>query len=144
MWWKWQKLQMGRKHCGKRRNCLLWAISPFPAMFFKTPVPSLSGSMVSVSDSWPGSCDFDPRLRRTFFLAYFRLSCLQKQLWEVVGSFGKKSCVSTGVRKPGNTCVTDHHDITLAVTVALNPNTNNQPKHLYCRHVKTRACLGKG
>ena len=26
-------LQMGRKHCGKRRNCLLQAISPFPTVF---------------------------------------------------------------------------------------------------------------
>ena len=24
-----------RKHCGKRRNCLLRAISPFPTMFLK-------------------------------------------------------------------------------------------------------------
>ena len=31
---KWQKvLQMGRKHCGKRRNCSLRAISPFPFVF---------------------------------------------------------------------------------------------------------------
>ena len=45
---------------------------------------------------------------------------------KVVGGFGKKSCVSTGVRKPGNTCVTDRHDMTLAVKVALNPNTTNQ------------------
>ena len=34
--WKWQKaLQMGRKHWGKRRNCSLWAISPFPSVFLK-------------------------------------------------------------------------------------------------------------
>ena len=26
-------LQMGRKHCGKRRNCSLRAISPFPTVF---------------------------------------------------------------------------------------------------------------
>ena len=26
---------MGRKHCGKRRNCSLRAISPFPAVFSK-------------------------------------------------------------------------------------------------------------
>ena len=39
--------------------------------------------------------------------------------------FGKKS-VRTGVGKPGNICVTDHHDMTLAVKVALNPNTTNQ------------------
>ena len=36
MWWKWRKvLQTGRKHCGKRRNCLLWAISSFPTVFSK-------------------------------------------------------------------------------------------------------------
>ena len=38
-----------------------------------------------------------------FFLAYFRLSPLQKYVRKVVGGFGKKSCVSTGVRKPGST-----------------------------------------
>ena len=34
--WKWQKvLHMGRKHCGKRRNCSLRAISPFLTVFSK-------------------------------------------------------------------------------------------------------------
>ena len=28
-------LQMGRKHCGKRRNCSSQAISPFPTVFSK-------------------------------------------------------------------------------------------------------------
>ena len=33
---KWQKLlQMGRKPCGKRRNCLSQALSPFPSVFSK-------------------------------------------------------------------------------------------------------------
>ena len=33
---KWQRsLQAGRKHCGKRRNCSLRAISPFPTVFLK-------------------------------------------------------------------------------------------------------------
>ena len=35
----WQKrkkvIQTGRKRCGKRRNCLLQAISPFPTVFSK-------------------------------------------------------------------------------------------------------------
>ena len=36
IWRKRQKvIQMGRKHCGKRRNCSLRAISPFPRMFSK-------------------------------------------------------------------------------------------------------------
>ena len=43
-------------------------------------------------------------LRQLFFPAYFRLSPLQKHVREVVGGFGKKRCVSTGERKPGNTC----------------------------------------
>ena len=34
IWRQWQKvIQTGRKRCGKRRNCLLWAISPFPSVF---------------------------------------------------------------------------------------------------------------
>ena len=36
MWWQWQKApRMDRKHCGKRRNCSLRAISPFPTVFSK-------------------------------------------------------------------------------------------------------------
>ena len=53
-------------------------------------------------------CDFDPRLRRIFFPAYFRLSPLQKHVRKVVGGFGKKSCVSTGLRKPENTSYMRH------------------------------------
>ena len=81
-------------------------------------------------------------MRRLFFPVYFRLSRLQKYVRKVVGGFGKKSCVSTGVRKPGNTTsVADRHDMTLAVKVALNPQYNqyNQPQstaNLYW--IKTR------
>ena len=32
-------IQTGRKHCGKRRNCLLQAISPFPTVFSKGLFP---------------------------------------------------------------------------------------------------------
>ena len=32
-------IQTGRKHCGKRRNCLLKAISPFPTVFSKGLFP---------------------------------------------------------------------------------------------------------
>ena len=65
--------------------------------------PCPDGSMVSESDSWPGGCEFDPRLRQLFFLVYLRLSPLQKHVGKVVGGFGKNICVSTGVRKLGNT-----------------------------------------
>ena len=34
IWRKWQTaIQTGTKHCGKKRNCSLWAISPFPTVF---------------------------------------------------------------------------------------------------------------
>ena len=64
-----------------------------------------AGSVMSVLDSWHGGCEFDPWLRRLFFLVYFCLSPLQKHVRKVVGGLGKKSCVSIGVRKPGNTYV---------------------------------------
>ena len=36
IWYKWQKVhKTGRKHSGKRRNCSLRAISPFPTVFSK-------------------------------------------------------------------------------------------------------------
>ena len=40
IWRKWQKIiQTGRKHCGKRRNGSLRAISPFPTVFSKGLFP---------------------------------------------------------------------------------------------------------
>ena len=40
VWRKWQKvIQTGRKHCGKRRNCSLRAISPFPTVFSRGMCP---------------------------------------------------------------------------------------------------------
>ena len=37
---KWKKvIQTGKKHCGKRRNCSLGAISPFPTVFSKGLFP---------------------------------------------------------------------------------------------------------
>ena len=52
--------------------------------------PRPGGSVVSVSDTWPIGCEFDPRLRRTFFPAYFRLSPLLKHVRKVVGGIGKR------------------------------------------------------
>ena len=69
--------------------------------FSPRPPGGLSGERVGLMTMC--FCQFDPRLRRLFFLAYFRLSPLQKHVRKVVGGFGKKSCVTTGVRKPGNT-----------------------------------------
>ena len=60
----------------------------------------LSGERVRLMT---GSYEFYPSLRQTFFPYYFRLSPLQKHVRKIVGGFGKKSCVSTCVRKPGNT-----------------------------------------
>ena len=46
-------------------------------------------------------CQILPRPKT--MTAYFRLSPLQEHVRKLVGGFGKKSCVSTGVRKPRNT-----------------------------------------
>ena len=53
-------------------------------------LPFLGGSVVSMSDSWSGGYEFETRLRRNFFSAYFRLSPLLKHVKKVVGGFGKK------------------------------------------------------
>ena len=74
------------------KNCLKWLpLRP-------------GGSVVSESDSLVDGCEFDTRLRQTFFPTYFRLSPLLKYVRKVVGDFGKKVVLVTGVRKPGNTC----------------------------------------
>ena len=65
----------------------------------------LGGSVVSVADSRLGGFQFEIRLKRTFFPGYFHLSPLLRHVRKVVDGFGKKVAFSTGVRKPGNTCV---------------------------------------
>ena len=98
--------------------------------FIQAPPRWLSGERVRLMTWW---FQFNPRLSRLLFPAYFCLSPLQKHVRKVVGGFGKKSGGSTGVRKPRNTRVTDRHDMTLAVKVALNPNTTNQTTNLYSK-----------
>ena len=86
-------------------------------------VPHQGGSVVSVSDSWPGGFWVPFPVEANFLSGVFSPltsaeACEKSSPW-----LWKENCVSTGVRKPGNICVTDHHDMTLAVKVTLNPNT---------------------
>ena len=54
-------------------------------------------------------------------------TALQKHVRKEVGGFGKKSCVSTGVRNARKQmCIIDRYDLTLAVKVSINPNKTNQ------------------
>ena len=47
IWRKWQKvIQPGRKHCGKRKNCSLRAISLFPQCFQKSCFPGVSKGVI--------------------------------------------------------------------------------------------------
>ena len=74
-----------------------------------------------------GSCEFDTRLRWTFFSAYFRLSPLLKYVRKVVGDFGKK-VVLVPVWESQETqyaLPTNNYDMILNVKMALNPNTSN-------------------
>ena len=73
-----------------------------------------------VCETGRGCCTFS--YRRSF-----RLSPLM-HLRQVFRSFDKKSHVNSGVRKPGNRCVTDHHNMPIAVKMALNDNANKQSK----------------
>ena len=53
IWRKWQKvIQKGRKHCGKWRNCSLWAISPFPTVFSKGLFPRGGKRFYCVGMGW--------------------------------------------------------------------------------------------
>ena len=92
------------------------------SIFLLSHQPHPGGSVVSMSDSWPDGCEFDPQLRRLFFPAYFRLSPLQKHVRKVVGGCGRKSCVSIPVWESQETYASP----TLDVKLALNPNTTNQ------------------
>ena len=48
------------------------------------------GSVVTMSNSRPGGCEFHTQFRHTTFQAYFRLSPLLKHLRKVVGVIEKK------------------------------------------------------
>ena len=58
IWLIWQKvIQTGRKHCGKRRNCLLQAISPFPTVFSKGLFPrGVKRCHCMIMRIWPFKC----------------------------------------------------------------------------------------
>ena len=87
--------------------------------------PHLGGAVVSVLGSWHGGCAFDNQLRRNFFPTYFRLLPLLKHVRKVDSGFGKKFVLVLVWESQETMCVTDCHDMTLAVKVALNLNTTN-------------------
>ena len=92
--------------------------------------PCPGGSVVSVSDSWPGSGEFDPQLMRSFFPAYFLLLPFQKHERKVVDGFGKK-VVLVLVWESQETHVRHGRPwYDLAVKVTLNPNTTIQPTNI--------------
>ena len=130
-----KRIWKDRKRCGRKRKFFIPAFLLVPQCLQKPLYPGLyaqpDGLVVSV---WRGGCEFDTRLRWTLFPAYFRLSPLLKHVRKVVGGFGKRNCVSTGVRKPGNTCASPNAMIimTLTVKVALNPSQpTNQPTNQF-------------
>ena len=68
--------------------------------------------------------EFDIRLRRTFFSVYFCLSHLQ-HVRKII-ALERKSYQYWREKVRKHRCVTDRHDITLAIEVAFNPNTTYQ------------------
>ena len=82
--------------------------------------PCLGGSVVSVSDSLPSGFEFEPtNLLSGVFPPLTSAEAREKSSWWL----WKESCVSTDVRRPGNTVmyIIDRHDMTLAVKVVLTP-----------------------
>ena len=105
-------------------KCIFWVTCPSHNSYHFDIGPCLGGSVWTVSDSWPGGWEFDHQLRQTFFPANFRLSPLQKHVRKVVSyCLRKKSCVSNGVRKPGNTCASS-----TAMIYDLNCKSGNKPQ----------------
>ena len=130
----------------KRLSFLIFILSFFTRSVFYTVKwylvatrPTLIRRMAAMSlpgwwacrtrDLSPGGCEFDNRLRGTYFSSFTSAEACKKSLW-----LWKESCVSTGVRKPGNMYVIDPHDMTLAVKLVLNPNSANAMPYwgLFC------------
>ena len=64
-------------------------------------MPSLNGLLVSMSDSRPGGSEFETIFLSSVFSTLTSAeACKKSSQWLL-----KESCVSTDVRKPGNTCV---------------------------------------
>ena len=66
---------MGRKHCGKRRNCSLRAISPFPTVFSKD---LYCRHVKKTGLVWEGVnslfSNFQQRFKKIFFYRWFMKS----------------------------------------------------------------------
>ena len=104
---------MGRKHCGKRRKCWLPAFSPFPTMFVK-------GHFISVVKIRDCVVKRTDQLRAHASVRIMHLVPVILITTKIVGLVSpltsaeacekssqwlwKESCVSTGVRRPGNAC----------------------------------------
>ena len=73
-------LQMGRKHCGKRRNCSLQAISPFPTVFSKVILQTRKNQGLLGKGLNDSSC-LNPFPNKPWFLWIYSTSLL-KTLWE--------------------------------------------------------------
>ena len=85
------------------------------------------------------------QLEANFFPVYFRLSSLKKHVRKVVEGFGKKSYKYWCEKARKHMYVTNRHDMTLAVKVALNrtmsPFINTLKKALRKLCGKRRTCL---
>ena len=156
------------KHCGKRRNCSFWAISPFPTMFSKAVCCwCVKMSIYGVKDYIccnqlylfpPGM--FSILLKNNVLIHVGFVECTSLWVWQVWNLTLSQSttfrhfqtervcrqkfqvywkwqkALQTGWKHCGK-----RRNCSLQ---AISPFPTTFSKDLYCRHVKTRACLGKG
>ena len=97
---------MDRKYCGKRRNCLLQAVSHFPTVFSKdlhcrhVKTRDCLGKGQTLDLVVVSSRPVEAKFLSGIFPPLISAEACEKSSWWL----WKEICVSTGVRKPENTC----------------------------------------
>ena len=135
-------LHKGTKHCGKRRNCLLQAIYPFPTVFSRLVRQTckhkgLSGKGLICLTLWICQVNIPMTLLLTLSQTTILHSSKLKEFADDNFYFDE-NCrkFSKQVENTGKS-----RNCSLRV---ISPSPTVFSKDLYCRHVKTRACLVKG
>ena len=114
------------KHCGKGENAAVMLLTILTMLLSLLLLSShQGGSVVSMSDSWPGGCEVNPWLKRTFLFSPLTSAKSCWWFWK------EKLCLYWCEKARKHRCVTDRHDMTLSVNVVLNPNTTNRPNDLF-------------
>ena len=144
---------MGRKHCGKRRNCSLRANFSFSHSVFKRHVlqTHTNQQFLLFPQCFQKTCTADtykPAISPfpTVFSKDMYCRHVQTSNFSFSHSVFKRHVLQTRTNQQfllfpqcfQKTCTADTYK------PAISPFPTVFSKDMYCRHVRTRACLGKG